>query len=610
MEKNKGSVSRRDFLKTAGLTAGGIGATALAATAKPAEAFFNNPAKDNVISTSTSSITKTMTAAVQPIAAASPPSKWDYETDVVVVGTGGAGGSATVTALEAGAKVVTLEKLGIWGGNMQFSGMFSYMWWYADDSKWRGGKPEYNPYPASTVPSDTLGAADSAAAAKYETTAARYYRLNTQYGTFQADTRNPAVVRKLGEQLEELTDWITSLGVKWIPAVGTRYIEWSPMNPASPTNYSNLTDPINRAAFMDWFPFNTRGITEALKTKAETYAGKTWTMLYDTPVMSLVKSGSDIVGVKAEKADGTAVYIKASAVVLATGGFSANTEMLQYYWSAERLAYNNKYWGQPGATGDGIRLGQGVGAAISNMDGEADWWDGGACDPEKSNGPRSVYSAANQLTRQGTLIVNKRGERFMNEGFASRLNTVYHYRAMMKSQQPDNTSFPLFDANCISKADVADKFHSEFCTIPCNWFDDDFAAQLASGVIIKANSLTELAGKMGLDASATATFLKNVAQYNALCDTGVDTDFYKSPKYLHKIETAPFYTVKSVGVGLMETYGGLRVNENMNVVDATGAPIPRLYVAGESAAMFSEVCRATGTGRLAAKAILKDILGK
>jgi fumarate reductase flavoprotein subunit len=111
-----------------------------------------------------------------------------------------------------------------------------------------------------------------------------------------------------------------------------------------------------------------------------------------------------------------------------------------------------------------------------------------------------------------------------------------------------------------------------------SWLPDDFREKIAEGVVKSADSLAELAGKLGMDPKALET---SVARYNKFCETGVDEDFGKEAIDLTPILKPPFAAVEVRNLLLWLTHGGLQVNADAQVLNEDNMPISGLYAAGE-----------------------------
>ena len=521
------ALSRRGFLVGAGLFAGAVAAEAMGATVGASASAEEVEAGGKA------------TQFTLPIEPVTPPESWDEETDVVVCGTGGSGGAAIVGALEAGAKVIGLEKNAIWGGNLQFSGVWGD--------------------PLATVPE----------------IAVQNYRLwQTPYAK-----KNPRVVSILAQRAAEDLNWILSMRQYNFDPYYLQYGCFHPIpaDPSIPAEYGG------------------RFFANCLQGRAKALGGD---IRYSTPCVALVQeAGGTVVGVKARDLEsGREYFIKAKSVVFGVGGWTANRDMLEYYMHEDcsyEITDMCRYMGLPGATGDGARMAKGVGARLMSMN-EVDYYDGGVEIPGTPNGPRSFYAGANQLNRQSSLSVNKLGKRFMDESATG--GDSFGYQARMKAMQPDATTFTILDSTCITAEQVNAVFMPTACEVPRVWFDDDVKEQIASGIIMKAETPEELAEKMGVPVD---TFVATLNEYNAACDAGEDTMFYKPAFYLHALRTPPYYATKGVGNSLMTCLGGVAYDENLNAIRPDGYPIEGLYVCGETASYITGVAKTIQSGRYA-----------
>ncbi len=438
-------LSRRKFFKGAG----GMGAAALLSSAVTTLASV----------TTAEAATPDMSENVKAIPPVRPPAKWDHEADVVVIGTGCSGAAATVSALEHGAKVITIEKTAIWGGHSQYSMIFAGT---GEDPK-KVMDPNNNLYMTAFHTRARNVLLDSIIAKR-------------MYGS------DGELVPSGPNDNDSTIKWLVNMGVKHTDqfTLIPNKLLLAPIDPdfkpAEPTEFEkSISAMLNNMYgstqamtqnWYSWFPYNARAYPYATQKRAMELGAK---VMYSAKVVALVKSGDAIVGVKVQKEDGTVIFIKAPSVVLCTGGYMANRDMIKHYWDARRVQDINRYCGLSSATGDGIRMAQGLGAAVNSLDEEGEIWDGGAQDPTLPNGPRSFYSAANQLSRQATLTVNKSGKRFFNESAV--LGTEFFYRAKQKNSQQDATCFTIFDSTMITPEAIVEKFFPILCEFPCPWLE-------------------------------------------------------------------------------------------------------------------------------------------
>ena len=601
-------LSRRDFFATAGLGA----AAAVASLALPAEAHAQahlavDADKPGPITSDSLGITEFGGNGVDPISPITASGEWDFEADVVVVGGGGAGLAAAATAAEAGASVIVLEKrpftggdtsiaivmegfipskfmksMGLWGGQLDdeqllskrltgMSAMFAYG--VANPDEPDIGVPVLAIGPSIEV--DYAGIQDS---------------FNNIYTPTPHAARDAGLVRRVFEGQAETIDWLMdSCGMQFsreaaagLPLPGLCHV---PIDPDNPEGDWEALDPHNAQMF-----------TDAMRSYAEEHGVR---FLVSCPATALIEDADGrVVGVQAESERYGTIDVGGKAVILAAGGFADNPEMLRKYAPADWVD-GVRCWSIPGSKGDGIRMAQGVGAR-THMMGDLELWDGGAA---RELGSHGVYTAANQLVRQKSLTVNKKGRRFFSEG--QYRGYYYDYQVAQTIAQPGHESATILDSQTIDKEHVIRKFGPWFCEYPCAWFDHDLENMLADGSIIQADTVEELAEKLGYPADELAA---TVDRYNQLCHEGVDKDFYKDPQYLFALENPPYYAVKQIGGSLFETWGGVVTDDDWRVLDDNLDVIPGLYAAGENVAGGASVAFAIPGGRLAAKKILENEL--
>ena len=506
--------SRRSFLKSSAL---GLGAAALGGVT--AHGMAAVPADKPVV---------TADAKAGPLADPIPPikapAKWTTEADIVIVGGGGAGLSAAVTAAQAGAKVVVLEKNSFCGGDtsiaMLFEGFVPSKWlkslglWGKELDDPKLIEKRVNGMSATTV----YGLADKnnpslglPVAAIAPAVAVEYMGIQDAFNNIYLPTpvsgRDPSYVRRIFEAQAEFIDWVQEdMGMQFstkqvagLPIPGIMHCPIDTKHPEEDWEY--------------WDPHNARGFTEALYNRA---LGLGVTFYMETPVTALVAEGKKVLGVRGSF-KGQDVFVKGKGVLLTTGGFAANRDMIFQYCTKDR-AEAARCWSGTWATGDGIRMAQALGAKTHMMQ-EIEIWDGGAL---RELGSHGVYSAPNQLVRQKSLTVNNKGKRFFNE--SEYRGYYFSYQSAQTIAQPNHESATLFDANCISKKDIIEKFSPWVCEYPCNWFDSDFEKYLADGTIKKADTIEGLAKLLGYP---EVEFAATVRRYNELCEKGYDEDFFK-----------------------------------------------------------------------------------
>ncbi|RSN63781.1 FAD-binding protein [Actinomadura sp. WAC 06369] len=281
-----------------------------------------------------------------------------------------------------------------------------------------------------------------------------------------------------------------------------------------------------------------------------------------TALTSLVTADGRVVGVEADTPDGPVRLRARHGVLLAAGGFESSAEL-----RAERKVAGSAEWtmAPDGAnTGDAIAAAVAAGAATGNLD-EA-WFCPGLLGPDGR--------AAFTLGFRGGLIVDGTGRRFANESLPyDRMG-----RAMAAAQGPLHL---VFDAKGKGAPAI---------TIPAA--DPD--AHLAAGAWARADTLAGLAAEIGVPGPALAA---TVERFNGFAAAGADADFHRGEdrydRYftggghgLVAVDQGPYYAARMV-VSDLGTKGGLRIDPDARVLDASGRPIPGLYAAGNTTASFT-----------------------
>ncbi|NMA60706.1 MAG: flavocytochrome c [Firmicutes bacterium] len=252
-----------------------------------------------------------------------------------------------------------------------------------------------------------------------------------------------------------------------------------------------------------------------------------------------------VIGAMAVDEDGKLVqFYGQKGVILSTGGFGNNPALLQKY---AKGAENWFMISAPGATGDGHRMAREVGATLVNMEYIPTYNYGF----ERANGQASMVYVRSELF--GGVYINETGKRFVNE-LASQKE-----REKALREQPNSIMFEVFDEK-IRLANNRPNINA-FCE---------------SGEIVSAQTLEELALKLGLE---PVTFAETIKTYNTYVENGVDKDFGKQP-LTTKLESPPFYAAKLRPLGLL-TLGGVKIDVDTRVLNDEGTPIPGLYAAGE-----------------------------
>lgn len=462
--------------------------------------------------------------------------KLEETADVVIIGSGGAGMTAAYEILSAGGTAIVIEKNAFIGGNTLLAGSAMNAPFDEKQSEMTMGESERERIeeilalePENDLMKkwqDNVTAdmnAYDAEEATYLYDSPSWHKLQTYVGGDYV--ANPNLLEIFGDQATEAVEFLSELGSKWqdglTSAVGSTWTRsHNPTQDLGP-NGSSFVLPQAQA-------FEEMGGEVYIEHTAE----------------ELVKDGDRVVGVRGTTSDGQEFEFTAEkGVIVATGGFGANVEMRQEYnkhWSTldENIPTSNGAW----ATGDGIVMGEDVGAALVGME----WIQ---LIPSRFGFSASISN---------TIFVDGEGSRFINEDARrDELSTA----AM---NLPDQEFYGISDAHLVvdelkgvsSSGEVIDEI-----------VDDE--------KVFKADTLEELAKKIGVEPEA---LIATVDKYNETVDSRVDE--FNRKVFDNKINKAPFYARRGIVV-VHHTMGGLEINENTEVLDTDGNPIPGLFAAGE-----------------------------
>ena len=255
-------------------------------------------------------------------------------------------------------------------------------------------------------------------------------------------------------------------------------------------------------------------------------------------VTSLVKEGDAVVGVtvKETRREGT---INAKAVILATGGLGANQDMVTKY-RPDLAGYVTT--NHPGATGDGYALAEEVGAELVQMD---------QIQIHPTVEQKTSTLIAEGVRGSGAILVNSEGKRFIDE-----MQTRDKVSAA-ELEQPGSFAWEVFDQQ-VYDANKAIKRYDE------------------TGLVVAGTDVAGLAAANEVDAAALQS---SIDAYNAITSAGASDEFGRTRGCIAFAEGA-MYAVK-VAPGIQHAMGGVRINASNEALDASGAPIPGLYAAGE-----------------------------
>ena len=457
-----------------------------------------------------------------------------YDADVVVVGAGGAGMTAAITAAKAGKSVVIVESMAMVGGNsVRATGGMNAAKTAAQDAN------EFTEEAGVEKTLASLGdwADNEAITALGETVKTQWeeYQANpTGYfdstELFQLDTliggkgiNDPELVATLVNNSAESIDWLASIGIE-LPSVGSfggasvKRIH-RPVNEEGKTlSVGSYMIPILEQNCKDL------GIEILLNTKANAI---------------LTDESGAAVGITAEGKGGSTVTVNAGSVVLATGGFGANLDMVvEYKPDLAGFASTNA----PGAQGEGIAMATAIGAATVDMD---------QIQIHPTVETETAALITEGLRGDGAILVNAEGKRFCDE---------------------------VGTRDAVSAAEIAQTGGYAWLVIDQKMVDASsvIAGYIKNGYTVQGDTYEALAEAMGVPAE---DFAATMEAWNGCVAAGADAEFGRT-SFAEALDTAPYYAIK-VSPGVHHTMGGLKINTDTQVLTEDGSAIAGLYAAGE-----------------------------
>lgn len=544
MKEEKIKVSRRGFLRGASIAAVGVAGLSLAGCGSspqsPSDASgssSNGGNSGNVAQTSASSENSALWA----IEELAEPSE-TVQADVAVIGAGGTGTAAAIQCKQLGLEPFVIDCGQDYGGSfIGTEGMF-------------GVETHWNKEAGETL---TVEEAVNACLVYHH-----WIPNHELYMNFFGQTA-------------ETVEWVEDLGVSYqdVVALGISDITWHV--------YARTDKSSPGHTFMEGMGHAAKELD--IEAQFETYAKK------------LIMEDGKVAGVLAVKNDGSVLKVEAPVVIIGSGGYSTNTEMI--YALSELENENIFSVGAEQRNGDGLKMAVDAGAALAESPGTVMW-----CGPwiMGSGWGSDGYCAS----VQPTLWINQDAKRFVNENL-----WLDDFAAAGMAVRNQKRTYVVMCENDIERFVNEGPYGPVFTFGQVGTPMVDARKQLEGlDAVHIGDSLDSLAAEVGLDA---ATLKETVDAYNAACDAGVDNDFLKPAEYLNKIE--PPYWLCEVADGYYTTCGGIKIGPHTEVLDTKGEVIPGLYAGGSDAGGLYgdsyDVCRAPGSqaswavnsGRLAAK---------
>ena len=470
--------------------------------------------------------------------------KWDAQYDVVVLGMGFAGMNAAMAAADAGASVLIAEKMNdaLSGGNSKVCGqLFAY-----GNEDYEATLKYYQQLSGGRdVPQDMLETIVKGVTHMYETVKTKFY--DGDDSGFLPCTGVPM----LGHMSPEYPEFE---GSEKVALVGTNQLGGVKLYDATRNTFAKYTDKVDV-----WF---------------------------ETPAIELIQEPTTktIIGVKVNR-KGEERFVRAiNGVVVATGGFECNKDMVQQYLNVINYGARGGQYN----TGDGIKMCQNVGAELWHMNAfEGLFGLGGVTWPQEPGTGSCEWLSVltqNALNTGAAILVGTDGHRFLNESEVVRHGHLYENGVWENPAFSEHTWY-IFDETQKALIDEA-------------------------GLIAEAEQASILAFDT-LEALAEGTGCKDIAEtienFNFFAANGKDYTCGRAAEYMRPFDGKKYYA-KYVYQGLLNTQGGPKRNVNAEVLDTNGNAIPHLYSAGEMGGITA--CMYQGGTNVAECIIFGEIAGK
>ncbi|MGC6770030.1 flavocytochrome c [Enterococcus sp. LJL51] len=414
------------------------------------------------------------------------PSELKDSYDIIIVGGGGAGMAAALSAKEEGMNPVILEKLPVAGGNtMKSSGGMN-----ASETKFQEAQ--------GIEDSNDLFFEDTLKGGK--------------------ETNDKELLRYLVDNSSPAIDWLDSMditldNISYSGGASVKRIH-RPNDGSAVGAY--LVDGLVRNIYEKDIP-----------------------LFVNTEVTKIIKDKEQVTGVEV-KIDGETKTISGDAVVITTGGFGSNKEMIEEY-RPELKDYVSTT--SEGSTGDGIRMVEEVGGAVVDM-------------KQIQVHPTVVQDSGMLISEtvrgEGGILVNQQGERFYNE-LETRDNVSKAITAL-----PESYAYLIFDGALAERAKQVDFYKDQ-------------------GVVIEGETIEDLAKEIDM---TPETLKETVDTWNKAVKDQSDEAFKRTTAMDYDLTTGPYYAIK-IAPGIHHTMGGVKINTKTEVLDKDGSAVTGLYAAGE-----------------------------
>ena len=457
------------------------------------------------------------------------------DADIAIVGAGGAGMTAAITAAAEGKSVVILESQPMVGGNSvrATGGMNAGKTVYQDENEFgesAGVEKTLKTAAEKYADNETITALAATVAeqwAAYQANPTGYFdsvelmELDTMIGG--KGVNDPALVETLCSNSADAIDWL-----------GEQGITLNSVSSAGGASVKRIHRPVNEEGKVVSVGAYMVPLLEEDCQKAGVQM-----MLNTTATEILTDDNGAAVGIKATGASGETITINAKAVILTSGGFGANMDMVvEYKPELKGFMTTNA----PGILGQGIKMAQAIGADTVDMD-------------QIQIHPTVQYDSASLITEglrgDGAVLINSEGKRFIDE--VSTRDVV----SAAEIAQPGSYSWLIIDQKMVDDSSVIQGY-------------------IKKGYTFEGKTYEELAEQIGVDGAALAETMNT---WNGYVEAKNDPDFGRT-SFADKLDTAPYYAIK-VTAGVHHTMGGLKINTNTEVLNENGEIIPGLFAAGE-----------------------------
>ena len=456
-----------------------------------------------------------------------------YDADVVIIGAGGAGMTAAIEAADAGRSVILVESMPMVGGNsIRSTGGLN-----AAETEYQN----QNEFGESAGVEKQLAAAEDYA--DNETITALAKTVTEQWEAWQADPEgyfdsvelfeldtmiggkalnNPELVRRLAEDSNDAIDWLKTIGAD-MPSVSS----------FGGASVKRIHRPVNAEG-------KTVSVGEfVVPILEENLTSRGVELLLETTANEILMEDGRAVGVRATGATGNTVTVNAKAVIIATGGFGANHELVESYRpDLEGFMSTNAVSIQ----GQGIDMAVAVGADTVDMD---------QIQIHPTVQAETSALITEGLRGDGAILVNQNGERFYDE--VSTRDKV----SAAEIAQPGSSSWLIVDGKMAEASNVIQGY-------------------ISKGFTVSGETYEGLAMAMGVP---FLTFTETMEKWNGYVEAKEDPDFGRT-SFASPLDTPPYYAIH-VTAGIHHTMGGVVINPDTQVLDVDGNVIPGLFAAGE-----------------------------